>query len=433
MSETVTAAEKKLSSFDVLASVNLMRHDLDNYGQVLPETLERVYDEELTYIAEGINQPLMTEFRLGRVGDELAYFHNGQWRPYLGSLVTAVEVYRLESLEDPRKKFMYDRAVDDLRIGYQLADLNPGEKLRWKSAFPDHELVRYGDDFIGELGFQAERRMGFLYEAETDNEGYLLLRTYSVDNSDDEAFAAALESDDMLEGYDTALGQKYGGSFAAGRRPGSELREENAWDTVRSHKDLIEDYFMKELERLALSGLPRAELEKAKKRLTYGVWAALRKRLEEGVLIGTDFTEPHGGYDSVGGEVQRAYHEASVRGEVLFGCGGSMTGEAALLNAAAKDVFDDIFGSKYQKMSCHFCGATQYGDPCASSQYCPDCTARVRDGRVVSKGKARRPPKGVLDIFMEEFGRWNQQYQLEQERKKAAARLRIEDATKILD
>jgi len=423
LSEVAPIAEKKAKSFDVLASVDLIRYDLDNHDQILPETWERVYDEELTYIAEGINQRLFTEFRLKRVDDELVYFHNGQWRPYLSSLVNAVSVYQLESIDDPRKKFMLDRAVDDLRIGYQLADLSPSQKLRWNSNFPDNELTLFGSRFIGSLGFQVERRMGFLYEAETDDEGYLTLKSYSVDNSDDDAFNAAMESEDMVEGYDSKMSQKHGGSFMAGRRPGENLSEENAWDTVRAHKDLIEDFFMKEIERLALSDLPREQLEKAKKRLTYGVWGALRKRLEEGAVISDGFLEQSGGYSLVGNEVRSAYQEMSSRGEVLFGCGGSITGEEAILHASPNEVFDSIFGGNKKWFGCYYCGAKQYGDPCASHLYCPSCTAEIKDGAVISTGNGRNIRKGFFDVladeFRQEWRKWNNDYSLEQEKKRA--------------
>jgi len=395
-------------SFDVLASVDLYRYDLQNFGQIRRETHQRVYDEELSYIAEGINQPLATEFRLRRVGDELVYFHNGQWRPYLASLTNAVDVYIQESKVDSRRMFMYQRAAEDLRVGYQLADLSPGQKLRWQSSFPDQELQRYGADFIGELGFQVERQMGFLYEAESNADGTLTLRTYSVDNSDQEAFAAALSAPDMRAGYDAKMSQKFGGDFRAGRRLGDNLSEENAWDTVRAYRDLIEDHFLKGIENLARSDhLSRAELETEKKRLTYGVWKALRNRLEQNTLLSDEAGDNYAyGYGSVQEEVSAAYIEAAEHGEVLFGCGGAIRGEAAILQASPRDVLRSIFGRGEKiNMTCPFCGATQHGDPCAASIQCSECEAKIEDGVVLSRGKgpkkarqkvAKKPPEPGL-------------------------------------
>lgn len=49
-----------------------------------------------------------------------------------------------------------------------------------------------------------------------------------------------------------------------------------------------------------------------------------------------------------------------------------------------------------RKMNCPFCGATQYGDPCSPNQYCSKCTARVANGRVVSRGNGGREPERTV-------------------------------------
>lgn len=60
-------------------------------------------------------------------------------------------------------------------------------------------------------------------------------------------------------------------------------------------------------------------------------------------------------------------------------------------------------GGERKRMTCPFCGdRNQYGDPCSPNQYCRNCSARVVNGKVVSKGnggrKADAPTKsaGVL-------------------------------------
>lgn len=395
-------------SFDVLASVKLVRHDLHFYNNIQPETWRRIYDEELSYIAEGINQPVFTEFKLKRTGGELVYFHNGQWRPYLSSLTRAVQVYGQEAAADPRKKFMHQRAIEDLQIGYQLSGLTPGQSLRWKSSFPEEQMRSYGTEFISNLGFQPERRMGFLYEAVGAPDGSLILKSWSVDNSDEQAFTAGLAAKNMLAGYDSKLSQKYGGTFRAGRRAGHRLAEANAWDTVRAHRDLIEDYFMSQIEQLARSSLSDEQLAQAKKRLTYGVWAALKQRLDQGSLLAHEFAGEYGGYDNLSSEVQAAYQNLSQRGEVLFGCGGAIKGEEALQRASSRDVFLSIFGKGEKiKMNCPFCGASQYGDPCAAQLKCGVCEAEVQDGKVVSRGNGGKGANsaGFADLLEQHFGR----------------------------
>src|SRR5579872_5329286 len=101
-------------SFDVLASVDLYRFDLMTVGHVRPETRQRVCDEELSYIAEGINRPLQTEFTLHEINSQLALFEQGQWRPYIATLMRGLETAKQEAAVDPRKTFMVERATKDL-------------------------------------------------------------------------------------------------------------------------------------------------------------------------------------------------------------------------------------------------------------------------------------------------------------------------------
>ncbi len=389
---------EKPKSFDVLASVDLYRFDLQTVGYIRPETKQRVYDEEMVLIAEGINQPLATEFRFQNLSGQLVYFDSGVWRPYLATLIKGCQTAEREALQDARKFFLAERAVEDLKVGYKLLELQPGQKLNWYSPFPDRQRNLYGQEFIGELGFQPKRRMGFLYQAEKHPDGSLSLRTQSVDNSDEQAFAAALAKgadstatlDDLRDAYDGVLEQRYGQTFFAGRARGDEPPEENAWLTVSRHKDLIEDFYFKKIEDLAgLDEIPRSMLERAKKRLTYGVWAALKQRLDKGSL---NLSSPRRLGGSIQQEVNAAYSSLAAKGQVLFGCGGSISGEVALLKASAYDVHKAIFNK--QRMTCPFCGdKDQYGDPCSPNQHCSACQATVEKGQVKSKGHGRHQAK----------------------------------------
>ncbi len=433
--ETVRTRESKQErSFDVLASVDLYRYDIETVGYIRPETRQRVYDEELSYIAEGINRPNYNSFTLKQINDELVIFHNGQWQPYLSTLMNGLKVAEAEARQDYRKSFEVKRRIDDLSRGYAMQKLQPGEKLPWHYDFPGEQLDYYGEKFLGDMGFQPERRMGYLCEAEKQPDGDVIIRHQSVDNCDEEALLAAEviagqggSIDERRQAYDGALEQKHGKQFYAGRDLSDKQVEDNAWAMVAAHKDLIEEYFLKNVESLAYQQLPRYELERAKKRLTYGVWAALKERLD-GTLPGmTEGSSISGaGCISVQAEVSSAYSALSARGEVLFGCGGSISGENALLNASPKSAFESIFG---KKMSCPFCGTAQYGDPCASNQFCPECEAEVKNGKVISTGKGRKIKKGILDILAEELDEFNRRYDAEREEKRLKKLMR-EEASK---
>src|SRR5581483_7383968 len=51
LNEQVESQSEQLRSFDPLASVKMMRFDLECFWYVLPETRQRACDEELSYLA----------------------------------------------------------------------------------------------------------------------------------------------------------------------------------------------------------------------------------------------------------------------------------------------------------------------------------------------------------------------------------------------
>lgn len=347
-------------SFDVLASVNMLRFDLENYGKVLPETLSQVYDEELTYIAEGIDLHSYTPFKLREENGELASFYQGKWEPYTLRLIKGLITAEKEAADDPRKTFLAERAAEDLRMGYKMRALEVGESMVWHSPFPEEEYKLYGEEFIGDQGFQARRRMGFIYRAERQEDGGVLLESQTVDNSDDEAFAAALELYEndknaslatVVEAYDYELGQEHEAEFRNGRKVEAGKIDENAWEFIQKNKLVLDCYF-EDLVDLAKQDISDNELKIAKKRLTYGTWAQLKKRLSGSmpiVVSNHNPVEPTGFYitpEFIRAERQQAYKELSKRGEVMFGCGGSISGDKALLDATEADVFDLAFNGK---------------------------------------------------------------------------------------
>ncbi|MFA5004418.1 MAG: hypothetical protein WC498_04050 [Candidatus Saccharimonadales bacterium] len=355
--ETLAAqpSHEKLKSFDPLASVDMFRFDIERFGRVLPETRYRVHDEELSHLTEAVDRAACTEFILRKRDDQIEYFDKGNWRPYIGSLLTALEVAKQEATEDPRRAFLAERAVTDLWHGYKLQSLKPGEQHVWYSPYPKEEAARFGEAFVRELGFSPEREMGFLYRAYCDDQGDVVLESQTVDHSDDEAFSAAMnlaesdhgtDTDALVNAYDETLAQKYGGNFYAGRRD-AEIRE-NAWNTIRDQRDLVE-YLLAKLETIAKLSLPRHELERAAKKHVYGVWALFKKRLDGEVQTYTPLWHeamPLAHFALLDQQVMTAFNEFAARGAVMPGCGGAihMQGEESILGAEGSEVFKSIFG-----------------------------------------------------------------------------------------
>lgn len=337
-------------SFDVLASINLMRHDISRFGFVLDETRQRVYDEELTFIAEGIDRPLYSKFTLQNIEGSLQYFDRGEWRPYKSSLIRAEKIARREASEDPRKQFLHDWTINDELICYKLEGLGSGEVLHWDNPFPHEMHKRFGSKFLKEeCGLQPERQMGFMYRAERHTDGSLTIETHSVDRSDPEAFerarrAVAANPDvgikDAVGEYDSSLYEQTGIKHNAGRLDKEEVE---ACSFLAQNAAVIERY-LDNIERLASSPIGEEALEKEKKRLTYGTWALIKELLDESALplFARDEDINYLPPDMIDHRTQQAYWAATARGEIMAGCGGSISGEI-LLAMSAEEVFGLIF------------------------------------------------------------------------------------------
>lgn len=350
--------QERFKSFDPLASVHLLRFDLQTCGEVLPETLERVQDEELSYLMEGIDRAACSSFALQRQGNDFVYFDRGEWKPYGGMLLTGIEAAKADTNQDFRKRFLIERAKQDFDTYNQMRKLTPGQKHAWYSPYPYAEAAQYGDDFIRSCGFVPDRKMGFLYMATCEANGNVILESQTIDQSNERAFAASMrvfdtdptaDLHDMVHAYDMQLGHEQGGTFYAGRR--GEEQSANAYKTILEQRDLIK-YFMDGLQSLAKSWhLTGKDLEYAVKKHTYGVWAAFKKRIDgETICLQTSSTSvPLVGALLIQQEVVQAFNEFVSQGRVLVGCGGEIAmlkGEQNILNADSQDVFKSTFGGK---------------------------------------------------------------------------------------
>lgn len=363
------SSEQEKSSFDLTASVNMFRYDLKNFGEIQAETHQRVYDEELTFVAEGIDRHCYTTFTLqDNQKDGLVLFKEGKWQPYRGMLLTGLETAKKETKNDYRRKFLEDWAVRDLQIGFALEELKPGQVLNWNSPFAEEESQLYGKRFMLDCGLQPERRMGFIYRAQRDADGSVTLESHTVDNSDTDGFAAVeqlLENDpeanitSQIEAYDDAMLKKHGREYEAGRLKGKDDGI-NAYNFIETNKQYV-DYYMDEITALAKSQLEGESLKTAKKDLTYGFWASLKELLNEQrpAPDNTAFYNPNPiqhqdlSRNQIAFRVSQAYTRASERGEVMAGCGGSVSVKS-LSEMEPDDALDSVFGvDKKKELSWH--------------------------------------------------------------------------------
>lgn len=373
-------SEERLKSFDLLAGVNCLKYDLNRYGQILPETFAQVKDEQLSYIAEGVDKASRTTFVFERSGDDLVYFDDGDRRPYTEMLDSGLKAALYDAALDPRREFLVDWARSDIANHEQNKLLKPGEKRVWVSAYPQDIEGRYGKAFLRSCGLVPERKMGYLYQA-TCLENGIVIQSQSVDRSDLDALSAALEfasanpSSDLAkvtEAYDQHLSYKYGGVFYAGRR--NAERSENAWLEVVNNQDLVK-YLMDGLVRLSAQDDSDEELLNSTKRLVYSVWAAFSRRLsgEAEVIRRRSNYDPLLHSLVIEHEVEEAFKHFSSIGKVMTGCGGtiSIKGVSDLLDLDTEDAHSLIFSANKNKTEVLKC------------VHCPLCKRDGVDAKIV--------------------------------------------------
>jgi hypothetical protein len=363
-------------SFDPLASVDAMARDISLYNDVLPETRQQIENEELSYLAEGVNMAARPEFVFKRDGDEFVYFDDGKWRRYGDMIETGLRVARNEARRDPRRWFLVESAQTDYYNYYQMRKLKPGEKYTWIAAYPDDQEERWGAEFLEKrCGLFPKRKMGFINQAFCGPDNSIVMQSQIIDRANETEALFNVETaskndpsadlNKLVAIFDTELTKKYGGYFYTGRRDAKP--KEDAWQQILTHQDLIK-YLMDGLESIARSELPREQLEVITKRHKYGTWALFKKRLD-----GTSWTlkSSNGGVENqiapeelLARQVREAFSDFASRGEVLIGCGGSIviiSGEAAIMDADSEDVLAAIFKSKAP------------GDCKFTSKECPKC------------------------------------------------------------
>lgn len=389
-------------SFDLQDSVKMMRADLERDGFIHPETEQRVYDNECTFVAEGIDRPLYSEFTITRDQEQgLQIFDRGEWKPYLSNLENAREIARKEALDDPRRAFLHGMTEYDLIMAEHMQALQPGESMQWDSPYPKQPHTMYGADFMRSCGFQPDRRMGFLYRAACREDGSITLESHSVDASDDDAFMAVkrlrlhdadADMETMVRTYDGVLKMKYRRNFRAGRDVAEA--EIEAFAFVKQQAEYVTHYIDK-LKEMAESDTPIDQLEQANKELTYGFWARIKELLHERAAMNTPqelVVQPPRGAAQIDFEIQNAMQRASLRGEVMSGCGGSLK-IASLDGSSELDVFDSIFGAKLndskesysfdKEMYCVSCQKPPKEDEskkmCGPCGLCVACDAKFSD------------------------------------------------------
>ncbi len=359
--------------FDEQASIRMIQEDLQRFDQILPETWQQIYNEELTFVAEAINAPLHTKFKLQRTDQGLV---DERGNLLIGALNRGRIAAEQAAEKDERLAFNVRRAVLEHEEGVAIERMmtsNESNTIVSVSPFSEEAHRRYGDEVLESIGMQPKRKLGFIriYQKLSDTE--LNVISVSVDNSDPVLFSRLLmqmgvrvpvgiSSDELLgyryEGqldgleqellpeelrlrYDRELARKYGGEFKAGRRSSGEI---DAWKFIESQKDLVEYYFT-ELELLARNDPDNL---RAKRKLAVGFWSTLKERLEFSKENGMDSATPRYIDDEelrrafLQQEVEMNYRQSASRHEQMVGCGGRIGQDPDILEEGANNALSSV-------------------------------------------------------------------------------------------
>lgn len=372
--------------FDVLASLYLLRADIDRYGEVRRETFERVYEQELTYLAEGIDAPLITRFEQHMVGGRLEAIDGTPLRQMLkNGLETAVKGAK----EDSRYAFHAQRAQNDLFELDAVEAMMRGEAnintIISFSPFPHEALEEHGKGLLVTRGYQPDRKLSFLRIYQNAGDGRLQTSTISLDNSNLDGFrdiaakygvkipdnetsdffgqyliglqeerALANLEQELIVHYDTFLNSITGLNYYQGRASADRI---NPWDFIESQKDLVGFYFQRLNSMSEHPPVSRVVLERQKIELTYSFWAAMKQRLDR--YRRGQLSVPVSNKDMLGDEqrlqleIANAGQAAAERHERLVGCGGDMlieASETSLWNARPETALASIMTSETERL-----------------------------------------------------------------------------------
>lgn len=293
-----------------LANIDLMAADLRAYGEVRAEIRERVWNESLTYLLEGLDAPLVTRFER-RFADGDIRAEDGT---SLGEMLrNGIKSAEYDAALDPRMQFEVERRRAEYGGEYEavLAIMRPESSANTVvsiSPFPEEAYLAHGKGLLEEKGgYQTRRRLGFVRVHHRTGAGIVQSTSLSIDNSyltvlqqafgsrlPVEAFASttallghsfSLDLDTasqkelpqvLREAYDRALAAQFpGDQFSAGRKAANE---QDASDLVEAHKGIFEHY-ISAVEALAHSRNAQASDNPITQQL---LWTMLQARDEWG-------------------------------------------------------------------------------------------------------------------------------------------------------
>lgn len=397
-----------------LIPLNLIRDDVYLHGQIRPETRTRLWDEETTRFAEMIHGPVNTSFDFSRSSDGRFLSESGN----------DIEEMLENCLADVQGKSKHDARYKDIEairklerdeldlVRKNIEMLDQPKEILVFSPYPEDLETKHGRDFMIENGFDPNRRLSFIRLYKPDNRGGYSLKTVSIDNSDLTLWSQLLgrKYNSSLELLSDCRTEEPGSSSLAqlvksydnllstnGRQSVQGIfhdRIVNTWDFVKNQPDILNNYYFKGLEEIALAGYSSEEELSRTRLLMAETCSVLRRRYE---TPGNDSS-----YASLSQEVSHAMSSSSAKGESFIYCGGSFN--ITTTNAADSEygILSNVFQASniLKCVTCPYCKDTVDAKVTSTTIEClsNSCGTKIdkRSGKVL---KSKREGLGRTETF----------------------------------
>jgi len=359
LAEQLEVRTQKLHSPQI-ASVMRLRESNFNDDKVW----QRVLDEEMSLVAEGLRGHLDVPF-------DFAYY-NGELQAADGenfcTIVTKGLAYAEQKfLADSRCHFLVDRAIyeqQEARLAEELAAGNLNcATIVTISAYPEEAERKYGKAFVQSLGFQPDRKLTLVRAVEKTPEG-IRMHSRGIENSELKAWNKTLGLEHNIDTTENLLGVTVFRNEPAVAvlddieknyklTIGSVATEElDVWQFMQTQKPLI-DYFIQQLTEISQSDLVGNELCTTINDLRYQFWSAMAKKLE--AYKRSERYLPGESTDVIFTSAASSMRESNA---VFAACGMSIGGQSQVGNSntsSLQNMMLEIFGGVKKCVKCPYC------------------------------------------------------------------------------
>jgi len=390
-----------------LASVERLRHDIEKNGSISAEVWQRVIDEEMSLVAEGLRGNVTTSFDFIYSGNSL---RAADGESFTDIAQKGVDYFYNKSQQDERYEFAYKRACHEQAEAVLAQRLANGEinaqTIITISPYPEEAAQKYGDAFMQSIGYHPKRSAALLRAIEKTDNG-IRMHSRVIENSDlrrwnDTCFEGNIKSTDEALARQLYYAEPAHIVLDKIENQYAPIKDtdprENVWDFLKNQKELSQHYFS-EIEKLSNSSLEGTELKEALNTLRYNFWSAIRLRNDAGKQRYLEGTAP-------GVVMEQAGKEMLSRREVFVSCGMNVVPVNRMNQAQMQQ---ELFGQGIRScVSCPFCkktvsarfSAAQKTIECLNKK----CGAKVNSsGKRIDQAKDKKKNKSFADFVLEIF------------------------------